>query len=156
MVAAEGVHSGTPVGPPDTSLRRLATGGRHPGNVLRPTLRSTPTAAKGETMTNRFEPRGSDTPIRPIGSAEEADLGMDDEDENERLDDLPEHERDEDRTIGGGVMDAGGTAIDRGTGTLGGQAQRADQSGFGAGDARDGRTLDEATDDALGHDERDH
>jgi hypothetical protein len=104
-------------------------------------------------MTNRFEPRGSDTPVRPIGSASDGDLGMDEEDE--RLDELPEHERDDDRTIGGGVMDAGGTAVDRGTGTLGGQAQRADQSGFGAGDARDDRSLDVAADEALGHDAND-
>jgi hypothetical protein len=95
-------------------------------------------------MTNRFEPQGSDTPVRPIGSANDFDLGMDDEDE--RLDELPEHERDDDQTIGGGVMHAGGTAIDRG------QAQSADQSGFGAGDARDDRSLDEAADEALGHD----
>jgi hypothetical protein len=101
-------------------------------------------------MTNRFEPQGSDTPVRPIGSANDSDLGTDDEDE--RLDELPEHERDDDQTIGGGVMHAGGTAIDRGTGTLGGQAQSADQSGFGAGDARDDRSLDEAADEAPGHD----
>ena len=38
-------------------------------------------------------------------------------------DTLPEHERRDDRTVGGGLMSQGGTAIDRGTGTLGGQAQ---------------------------------
>jgi hypothetical protein len=38
-------------------------------------------------------------------------------------DTLPEHERRDDRTVGGGLMDQGGTAIDRGTGTLGDKAQ---------------------------------
>ena len=42
----------------------------------------------------------------------------DDEDET-----LPEHERRDDRSVGGGVLEQGGTAIDRGTGTLGGRAQ---------------------------------
>jgi hypothetical protein len=37
--------------------------------------------------------------------------------------DMPEHERPDDQTVGGGVLEQGGTAIDRGTGTLGGQAQ---------------------------------
>jgi hypothetical protein len=43
----------------------------------------------------------------------------------ERLEQLPEHEsRDiEGETIGGGVLSAGGTAVDRGTGTLDGTAQ---------------------------------
>jgi hypothetical protein len=45
------------------------------------------------------------------------DLPEDDSDQ------LPEHERRDDRTVGGGMMDQGGTAIDRGTGTLGGRAQ---------------------------------
>jgi hypothetical protein len=49
---------------------------------------------------------------------------------DERRDELPEHElRDEGQTVGGGVMGAGGTSIDRGTGTLDGTAQ-----GTGAGD----------------------
>jgi hypothetical protein len=39
---------------------------------------------------------------------------------------LPEHEIDEDETVGGGVLAAGGTAIDRGTGTLGGTAESHD------------------------------
>lgn len=45
--------------------------------------------------------------------------------DEDRLEDLPEHESDEDvdTTLGGGVMSAGGTAVDRGTGTLGGTAQ---------------------------------
>jgi hypothetical protein len=105
-------------------------------------------------MTNRFEPSGSDTPVRPIGSAGDSGLDEDDE-ETGRLDELPEHERDDDRTVGGGLMESGGTAIDRGTGTLAGQAQHADGSGFGAGDVRDDRSLDDAADDATGHDERD-
>jgi hypothetical protein len=37
--------------------------------------------------------------------------------------DPAEHERDDERTVGGGVMSSGGTAVDRGTGTLDGQAQ---------------------------------
>jgi hypothetical protein len=41
----------------------------------------------------------------------------------DRLDELPEHERDDDRSIGGGVMSSGGTVVDRGTGELGGTAQ---------------------------------
>ena len=36
----------------------------------------------------------------------------------ERLDELPDHEIDDERTVGGGVMSQGGTAIDTGTGTL--------------------------------------
>jgi hypothetical protein len=42
---------------------------------------------------------------------------------DEDTDQLPEHERRDDRTVGGGVMEQGGTAVDRGTGTLGGRAQ---------------------------------
>ena len=54
---------------------------------------------------------------------------MDDRND-ERRDELPEHElRDEGASVGGGVMGAGGTAIDRGTGTLDGTAQ-----GTNAGD----------------------
>ena len=37
---------------------------------------------------------------------------------DERLDVLPDHEIDEERSVGGGVMSQGGTAVDRGTGTL--------------------------------------
>ena len=45
--------------------------------------------------------------------------------DDDRLDQLPEHERDDDvaGTTGGGIMSEGGTAVDRGTGTLGGTAQ---------------------------------
>ena len=51
----------------------------------------------------------------------------DDERREERRDELPEHElRDEGETVGGGVMSAGGTAINRGTGTLDGTAQGVD------------------------------
>ena len=46
---------------------------------------------------------------------------MDDMDERERK--LPEFERDDERTVGGGLMSQGGTAIDRGTGELDGTAQ---------------------------------
>jgi hypothetical protein len=41
----------------------------------------------------------------------------------EKQDELPEHELDRDETVGGGVMETGGTAVDRGTGTLTGKAQ---------------------------------
>ena len=47
--------------------------------------------------------------------------------EDRRLDELPDHERDDDvSTSGGGIMSEGGTAIDRGTGALGGIAQGGD------------------------------
>lgn len=39
---------------------------------------------------------------------------------------MPAHELDEDRTAGGGIMSQGGTAVDRGTGSLGGVAQDGD------------------------------
>jgi hypothetical protein len=106
------------------------------------------------TMTNRFEPQGTDTPIRPLGTVDDS-ASRPDDDDNGRLEELPEHERDDDRTLGGGVMSEGGTVIDRGTGTLGGQAQTADTSDFGAGDTRDSRSLADAADEALGHDDRD-
>ncbi|MFL5679938.1 MAG: hypothetical protein ACJ77B_04995 [Chloroflexota bacterium] len=48
---------------------------------------------------------------------------MNDERETEREQQLPEHERDEAASVGGGVMAAGGTAVDRGTGELGGTAE---------------------------------
>ncbi|HSK53024.1 MAG TPA: hypothetical protein VLA44_09730 [Clostridia bacterium] len=60
----------------------------------------------------------------------------------DRLEDMPEHESDEDvETVGGGVMSAGGTAVDRGTGTLGGTAQ-------GPRDADDHDDLDDDFDAA--------
>ena len=40
---------------------------------------------------------------------------LDDDDEHHGL---PEHEQDDERTVGGGVMASGGTAIDRGTGMV--------------------------------------
>jgi hypothetical protein len=42
--------------------------------------------------------------------------GRDDDREAE----LPEHERDDERTAGGGLMSSGGTAIERGTDTIDG------------------------------------
>jgi len=76
-------------------------------------------------MTSRDEPQRHDI-LRPVEALEEsgADPSVD-EDGDERPDELPEHERDDDRTVGGGVMSMGGTTVDRGTGTLGGQAQGA-------------------------------
>jgi hypothetical protein len=76
-------------------------------------------------MTDRLDPQ-RDNPTRPIGSVGDVeqqvttDLGDDDQGG------LPRHEIDEDETVGGGVMSQGGTAIDRGTGTLSGQAQGAE------------------------------
>jgi hypothetical protein len=52
-------------------------------------------------------------------------LGYPDRDAEEKAD-LPAHERRDDRTAGGGVLSSGGTATDRGTGTLEGQAQGAE------------------------------
>jgi hypothetical protein len=40
-----------------------------------------------------------------------------------RLQGLPDHERDPNESVGGGLMSQGGTAHDRGTGTLGGVAE---------------------------------
>ena len=49
--------------------------------------------------------------------------GADFIDEAERRDALPEHERDDDTSAGGGVMSSGLSATDRGTGDLSGTAQ---------------------------------
>ncbi len=48
-------------------------------------------------------------------------------DDQDRLSKLPPEERDDPNTIGAGVMSAGGTAVDRGTGTLSGEAQGDDR-----------------------------
>jgi hypothetical protein len=101
-------------------------------------------------MASRFEPT-RDNPLRPVGSVDDASHdaidGPDDEEQHDRTDALPEHERDDNATVGGGVMGMGGTTIDRGTGTLSGVAQ-------GDHDDRDdepGIRLDDA-DEALGRD----
>jgi hypothetical protein len=39
--------------------------------------------------------------------------------DDDRTEVLPEHEQDDESTVGGGVMGSGGTAVDRGTGQLG-------------------------------------
>lgn len=52
-------------------------------------------------------------------------------------DELPSHEFREGDAVGGGIMGAGGTAVDRGTGTLSGQAQGPDETIEGEADARD-------------------
>ncbi len=52
-------------------------------------------------------------------------FGGDSEDERP----LPDHEYDENESVGGGVLGSGGTATDRGTGTLEGQAQTPRHSG---------------------------
>ena len=66
---------------------------------------------------------------------------MDDRDK-ERLEELPEHEsRDIERqSVGGGVMSEGGTAVDRGTGTLDGTAQGAGADDDAAADGLDDET----------------
>jgi hypothetical protein len=109
-------------------------------------------------MASRFEPT-HDNPLRPLGSVDDVQEDVTDEPDDGtqsgtgRMDALPEHERDENATIGGGVMAMGGTSVDRGTGTLSGDAQAADTTDFGSGDTRDQRSLGDAADEALGHDE---
>jgi hypothetical protein len=73
-------------------------------------------------------------------------------DEDRRLDQMPDHELDDDRTIGGGILSEGGTAIVRGTGTLDGTAQDHDTTDD---DDEAGVDLDLGADDAdaaLGRD----
>ena len=65
---------------------------------------------------------------------------------------LPEHEIDDDRTLGGGVMSEAGTAVDRGTGELDGQAQGPEDDDDRAGAAPD--VVSDEADAALGHDRR--
>ena len=74
-------------------------------------------------------------------------------DEERRLDQMPDHERDEDRTIGGGLMSEGGTAIVRGTGTLDGTAQDRDPDET---DDEAGVDLDLGPDEAETAPGRDH
>ena len=65
---------------------------------------------------------------------------------------LPEHEVDDDRTAGGGIMTEGGTATDRGTGELTGQAQgESDDDGLSGSDPD---FLADEADAVLGHDQR--
>jgi hypothetical protein len=71
---------------------------------------------------------------------------MSDHDEDRRLDQMPDHERDEDRTVGGGLMTEGGTAIVRGTGTLDGTAQDHEMSDDDEDEA--GVDLDVGADDS--------
>src|SRR5256885_16118271 len=54
-------------------------------------------------------------------AAQRREIAMDDMDERERK--LPEFERDDERTVGGGLISQGGTATDRGPGELDGTAQ---------------------------------
>jgi hypothetical protein len=69
-------------------------------------------------------------PNRPIvpfpGSPEDLEAAAEPTSDEARARGLPEHEIDENQTVGGGVMGSGGTAIDRGTGTLSGEAQDKD------------------------------
>jgi hypothetical protein len=108
-------------------------------------------------MGSRFEPP-RDNPLRPMGSVddvtEDATEGPDGDGarrtQTRRMDALPEHERDENDTVGGGVLGMGGTSIDRGTGTTDGQAQGEDDDD----DVGPGVRLDDA-DAALGLDRDD-
>jgi hypothetical protein len=76
---------------------------------------------------------GSKTPVvTPIDAAADAV----DRDEESKL---PEHELREERTAGGGVMSQGGTAVDRGTGTLDGRAQGPETDDDDALEAPDNR-----------------
>ena len=72
-------------------------------------------------MTDQFDPERDSRP-RPFGAVDDLgdDAATNPDDGEERL---PRHEIDENETVGGGIVSQGGTAIDRGTGTLGGQAQ---------------------------------
>ncbi len=65
---------------------------------------------------------GRDPSLDPAGEQVADALGGDDDD-----DVLPEHERDDDRTIGGGIMDRGGTAIERGGDTIDHEAPPGEQ-----------------------------
>jgi hypothetical protein len=74
-------------------------------------------------MSDQFRPPIVD----PLNTAEHADADAAARREEARERGLPEHEIDDDETVGGGVLSSGGTAIDRGTGTLGGLAQNRDR-----------------------------
>ena len=74
-------------------------------------------------MSDQFRPPIVD----PLNTAEHADADAAARREEARERGLPEHEIDADETVGGGVLSSGGTAIDRGTGTLGGRAQDRDR-----------------------------
>jgi hypothetical protein len=63
-----------------------------------------------------------------------------------RLQGLPEHERDPNDAVGGGLLGQAGTARDRGTGTLGGVAE-GPNAGTGNDDTNAG---DETPDDGPG------
>jgi hypothetical protein len=73
-------------------------------------------------MSDQFRPPIVD----PLAGGDDVESADRERREEARRRGLPEHEIDEDETVGGGVMASGGTAIDRGTGTLGGQAQGTD------------------------------
>jgi len=85
------------------------------------------------------------------------------DDETQRRNGMPEDEIDDDRTVGGGVLSEGGTAIDRGTGTLSGTARDLDDDDDDDGDDADAGSsalgLSEPdfgadlADRALGHDD---
>jgi len=82
---------------------------------------------------------------------------MDDrrDDEREGEDQLPEHEIDDTRSVGGGMMSSGGTAVDRGTGTLSGSAagEAGDASDAGASGGDESGRWSEDTDPLSGPDD---
>jgi hypothetical protein len=63
---------------------------------------------------------------QPIAMDDDVEPNREQTADEERLSRLPPEEHDEDRAIGGGMLDEGGTAVTRGTGTLGGEAQGRD------------------------------
>ena len=96
-------------------------------------------------MTDRLEPQ-RDNPARPLGGLDDLDdqaragIGGHGDDEDR----LPEHETRDENTVGGGLMSEGGTAVDRGTGTLSGEAQ---DKGDPEGERTGALGLDVPTDD---------
>jgi hypothetical protein len=82
------------------------------------------------------------------------------DDATQRRNGMPEDEIDDDRTVGGGVLSEGGTAIDRGTGTLSGPARDLDDeddddadTGSSALDLSEPDFGADLADRALGHDD---
>jgi hypothetical protein len=79
------------------------------------------------------DPMDKNRPIIPPEDVTEQEAG------------LPEHEIDRESTVGGGVMGSGGTAVDRGTGTVAGKAQGPSEDD----DRDDPLEPDEIDDDAV-------
>jgi hypothetical protein len=80
-------------------------------------------------MANLPDPLGLNRRLDDLDATrDQSDAGERDADVegDERMAALPEHERDDDQSVGGGLASAGGTAVDRGTGTLEGRAEQHD------------------------------